>query len=54
MKLRFCEWLIKHGMRKLAHSLSPSLCCLIDTRKAMNRLAEENSVHLDVSKKDTL
>lgn len=40
-------------MRKLAHSLSPSLCCLIDTRKAMNRLAEENLVHLDVSKKDT-
>ena len=54
MKLRFLEWLVKHGMRKLAHSLSPSLCCVIEIRKAMNRLAEENLVHLDVSKKDTL
>lgn len=54
MKLRLCEWLVKHGMRKLAYSLSPSLCWVIETRKAMNRLAEENLVHLGVSKKDTL
>ena len=54
MKLRFCEWLIKHGMRKLAYRLSPSLFCVIEIRKAMNRLAEENLVHFDVSKKDTL
>ena len=46
MKLRICEWLIRHGMRRFAYSLSPSFFWIIETKRgmseAMKRLAEEN------------
>lgn len=48
MKLKICEWLIRHGMRRLAYSLSPSLFWISETKRglneAMKRLAEENII----------
>lgn len=51
MKLKICEWLIRHGMRRLAYSLSPSLFWIIETRRGLNEamkcLAEENIIDID-------